>query len=196
MKNQKPISKKEKSAVRIAKDVLLQLDLRSLVATQGTYLHAPDAEFKIGDLQSQLVGKNGVAGKLKKKCNVCAIGSMFVAKVARDNTYRVGSHNEGDGWRFNDDDMRDLLKEAFTTDELIEIEDLFEKGEDSAFDDICELFTHLNAEQRLRILMGEVIRQGGNFSADEFDGFIYDYTPTAEVPPPIVGIMLKTYGIK
>lgn len=155
---------KNKQAVRIARDVLAQLAEKKILAKQGVYLKTPKP-LEEGDLQKQLK-------KMVKPCTVCAIGSMFVAKVIRDDKYNVNIF-DAHSHSVEDDEMRDLLDSAFDDEEMENIEAFFENNgdgdggfeDDSIMDNVSDNL--VKAEDRLTFIMKEIVRQKGEFDLDE-----------------------------
>lgn len=158
---------KNKQAVRIARDVLAQLAEKKIRAKQGVYLMTPKPLEK-GDLQKQLK-------KMTKPCTACAIGSMFVAKVIRDDNYNVNPFS-ANSRSVEDDEMRNLLDSAFDDDEMENIESFFENNGDSYEFEINSIMDNVSDslvkdEDRLTFIMKEIVRQKGEFNLDETEEY-------------------------
>lgn len=120
--------------VVIAKDVIAALDAKKINAQPGIYCEI-DLAFE------EVVGKD-LRSKIPdaKQCNVCALGAIFVAKVARFNDFNVGKENYGsfvgDDTEIVDvggGDIRSNLSEYFDDIQLGLIESAFEKITDFAY---------------------------------------------------------------
>ena len=163
----KKLNKKQKSAIAIAEDVLAQLKIGRYNAVRGVYLET-SVPLKEGDLQSQLK-KNMTK---RKPCAVCAVGSMFISKVRLDDNFIIDRHDAGYS-TVDGDLMCGLLEAAFTPDELSHIESAFENyAEDYGYDHVADFLESLDDKEALKVLMTEVIRQGGMFDPEEFDAHL------------------------
>lgn len=113
---------KEGKRVAIAKDVLVQLKAKKIIAKEGSYVSIPLKENEVGKQLQDLLPK--------KKCNCCALGSCFVSLVSIENDFAIKSHNLGQGGERNGhigkDDFRSRLKKYFTQFQLDLIETAFE----------------------------------------------------------------------
>lgn len=172
--------------VRIAKDVIEQLDAKKLIAKHGTYLQLssiaakkkydiryfswPDFEdkkSKIAETQiSEVVSANS--------CKVCAIGAVFASAVKRANHCTIGDMNsDADG--LNDDIfMRSYLKSWFSREQLALMEIAFDRTDQSidgdasgADDDVLDAAYNFASKQtaggRLRAIMQNIIDNDGEF---------------------------------
>lgn len=113
-----------KQRITIAQDVLAQTAARRFVASFGTYLevkgeNAYDIESKIGDSDVHEPLDRTLAGA---KCEVCGIGSLFVAAIDRANQCMTDEMSSIDDSGF----MRDYLNKWFDRDQLAMIETAFE----------------------------------------------------------------------
>lgn len=126
----------EKQRVRIAKDVIAQLELKKIKATEGTYFEAfgvsldPD---KGTESQRALQVDNVV--KSAKQCQVCALGALFTAQVLiKDKLTVEGADGWLDTWENTvgvpGDGARAYLEAHFSMDQLDLIESAFEKWTD------------------------------------------------------------------
>lgn len=170
--------------VRIAKDVLKQLDLKKIIPKEGTYvslggegLFKKGGAVKQGDLQSILCGKD------VESCHVCALGSVFVGAVrladeVRSNVlYNGEEHVGGDAYepiyarRLSASGVfvRDYLSRFFTDLELDVMESYFETSSFSRSpegDKICEEAAKrgervAKPETRMRRLMQSIVDNRG-----------------------------------
>lgn len=163
--------------VAVAKDVIKSLKL--VKVTRGTWvnfhgnLEVEAAHFK-GDSKK-------IANAIKKNCEVCGIGACFLSLVALDNKF------EFDTFHIPQEAMFDRLKQVFSKEQIILIENAFERGtggfsdEYSAFDQIgmSELTfkrlekkreqaiafgeAHVVSVNRLRAIMKNIIANEGTF---------------------------------
>jgi hypothetical protein len=107
----------EQTRVLIAKDVLDQIQLKNFIATSGLYLEIYDNKF-----QEHLKGLAGddLITKPIKKCDVCAIGAVFVAAFNRfDNM-------EKQAWGTDASAMLKYLQPWFSKEQLRLMELAFE----------------------------------------------------------------------
>ncbi len=128
------LTKKQQLAVDIAKDVLKQLDARKLRIRRGTYCSGSidsqkGGEIKVGDqVQEHLP-------VVRKACDVCAKGALFLSYVELKNKVRFehinvamdlsGYEGQTNLW-FGHGYMCDLLGGAFDRENLNLIENAFE----------------------------------------------------------------------
>jgi hypothetical protein len=102
----KEATKAEKRVI-IAKDVLTQLALGKIKATNGTYLlsdelteavDAYDSYVNYGDCDNKEAGETQICDVFKdmKSCKACALGSVFVSAVS------IKGQAEGQGFRQED----------------------------------------------------------------------------------------------
>jgi len=151
--------------VTIAGDVLDQLDAKRFVPTFGTYLEVPfsvETKFYDGNLKVDEV-LSGVT------CEVCGIGSLFVAAVDRANACTVDDMQSPS----DDEFMREYLGEWFSREQLEMIEAAFEGrqiwilGFSSIKDSFkkCVRFTSRvkSPEGRLRKIMRNIVENKGVF---------------------------------
>lgn len=163
---------REERKVAIAKDVLLQLRKKTIVAEAGTYFTNDDVIQLLTEHSEELLDKD-VSEILADvpECNVCAIGAAFVCAVKKlDNLkvkdlYSVKAGGYGD---FNRNDMVKYLGshgvEIFNGRELTLMEQEFEiYGRDRAFN-----FGIDDDEERLRRIMKAIIKADGVVMASTF----------------------------
>jgi len=148
--------------VAIAKDVISKLNKKRYEAEQGVYCAAKDIiwpEDEHTEIQTMLKGK---------KCNVCALGSLFVSAIDKydklmfdDPTFDgINSRNDTYLKRFFSGPQLDLMESAFERDHM---------GVDSY--DYTPTKTAAVAfgcrydfpDARLRAIMNNVIRNDGKF---------------------------------
>lgn len=111
--------------VVVAQDVLDQLRLRRFVAPTGIYLQPATEEAKDQfDSYDEESSKKPVHELLEGvKCQVCGIGSLFVAAVDRANACTI---EDMDHSYENSNFMREYLGEFFSDEQLVLIETAFE----------------------------------------------------------------------
>lgn len=118
---------KYKKRVTIAQDVLAQMKAKRFIAKQRVYLELrdEDARDRFCDVRSgnakteECSTLNSVLSD--SSCEVCGIGSLFVAAAERTRACVDGMSGVND-----DDFMRQLLKDYFDMDQLLLIEAAFE----------------------------------------------------------------------
>lgn len=161
---------KNQQRVRIAKDVIQQLDSKKLIATQGTYFETKIDQSQINQQLNRLIEN--------KTCKVCAIGSVFAATVKRANDcaanemesmFRLYDKYEADNRK-----IRKYLKKWFNADQLALMETAFEGQCITANSMLLKadirykaykLFNDLkgNADSILRTIMQNIIDNNGKF---------------------------------
>jgi hypothetical protein len=169
--------------VQIAKDVLTSLDAKRIVATTNTYLDAYSK--KLGPYDEGYYGRLEQLNALDAQdellnggvqCSVCAIGSVFTCAVERMDKITVGEMK-----MFNKTDMLDYVGEFFSSQQLELMECTFEcsstcakrlsDGHGRVLPEWHEPVQRaikmgngcLGAEARLRLIMTNVIANGGEF---------------------------------
>lgn len=159
--------------VQIARDVLAQLAAKRFKATHLVWV-SKDGNHGINlDRVSNEKEVCDVTKKLKK-CNVCAMGGLFVAAVERADALKIGDidgtdcHAEtGREFRsFANDDLFGYLKRFFSMAQLEDIETAFEAG-NGATDGTYEAKFFLEGVEepndRMRLIMENIIANGGRF---------------------------------
>jgi hypothetical protein len=119
--------------VRIAKDVIAQLDAKEIVAKNGVYFSLAGA--KPYDSVDSICDENAGASvqELARTeflgCNVCAIGAGFIASVKRLNKLKVEDLLTNSERNIDDDDMVAYLiaTGAFTETQARKLELVFER---------------------------------------------------------------------
>ncbi len=160
---------KAELCVEIAKDVLLQIKSKKIVAEAGVYfILKTKSQFKGKQLQEVL--------PRIKKCEVCALGSLFYSFINKHNDFKID--DEGlDMTSFHHSDMRSRIT-MFPIANLELIECAFENRD---VYDSCENRGHyawktiikakkyrginllLNDEKALIHIMKNIIRNKGTF---------------------------------
>lgn len=120
---------KAEKRVQIAKDVLLQLKKRRFKAESGTYFRTKKGAPLDQDVELQAVFKK------VKHCDVCALGSMFVASVDRFDKLKVRDFvrpadyiiSEPARWG-SGREIRTHLLGFFSASQIDKIESAFEKS--------------------------------------------------------------------
>lgn len=114
-------------AVAIAKDVLARLKAGKLSPKrENGYLEVKKHLYEISwpdtgeELQPHI-------GKIAKQCDVCAIGSLFLSKVALTGNFKARA---GDYWTtfMNAETMFRVLRQAFSKTDLANIDTAFESN--------------------------------------------------------------------
>jgi hypothetical protein len=164
----------EAKRVRIAQDVIAQLDAKKLVAKNLVFLkvNVSPAEAKSDEELRDILRR-------KEKCTVCALGAVFVAAVDAHDQLKareVVFHDTFDAFDPNsavlcEDTIFPYLERFFTKEQLGLIEIAFERG--SGFYYPGELPCGAGAEEfaqeiddpetRMRLIMQNIIENGGEF---------------------------------
>lgn len=160
--------------VCIAKDVLEALKLKKITPTSGIYLDITSKK----TVTKEADGDRDLSDLLPSvKCNVCAIGAIFVCAVIRNDELPIG---KGMRWnRFDADDYKVPVQELgfdehgyvskfFSASQRSQIEMAFEKwtffsrgGDSSA----TAYFTDEKPDpkQRMVLIMESIVAEGGTF---------------------------------
>lgn len=145
VKAKKPKQTKAQMRVRIAKDVLKQLDLGKIVPTEMTYLDGFHGHKYHADAREVV--------QQMPQCEACAKGAIFVAAVLRHNDAIVGECAVG---------FVGYLRRWFTAPQLRLIEGAFE---DFGTTQAASAFyaAHEDPEMRMRAIMRNIIKNNGTF---------------------------------
>lgn len=145
--------------VMLAKDVLLQLVNRRMIAT-STYFHPQAENFWQSDCQ--------LRDRLRATptCRVCGIGSLFVAAVERLNKITCAEYSAGE---YEYGERRTMIKymeslDLFSSDELDQVEWFFERCRDyqsMTRDAARRKWDAVEQPDRLRRIMEVIIRTEG-----------------------------------
>jgi len=161
----------EQKRVVIATDVIAGLNSRRLNARNGTYVDFND---KVGlddegnkDKEVNVVIKD-------KKCDVCALGAMFISAVDRFDDLKVknslaAEDHPTDG--FGSAGVYGYLSRFFDYEQLTAMETAFEGRsigryvEDPELRERCYAFCKYegNSEKRMRMVMNNIIDNNGKF---------------------------------
>jgi hypothetical protein len=152
-------------AVRVAKDVLQQLKVKKLIATQGKYFDFGATNWSIYDYSKNDDMKHRVAAS--HTCQVCALGSAICGYANLNGPVNISTAYSGT-------DIKNTLGGVvFTRQNLGEIEPAFEL--DHAFsdregvsrEDACKAVKfgkkYKTPENRLRAIMNNIIQNRGVF---------------------------------
>lgn len=139
--------------VEIAKDVIAALDANKIEAVQGTYGTVELKEYRSlrdsTDLRSLMPDM--------ARCEVCAMGAVFVAAVGRENNFDINP--EDPFWRA--EDIIERLRGIFTPRQLRLMESAFEERGDVIGQKYAAM--NLNDTERLKVIMNDIIDNGGTF---------------------------------
>lgn len=166
--------KPSQQRVEVAKDVLKQLELKFLKAERQTYFAVSGLKKDIENPSDKLDQVFDQVFKSRGKCNVCGIGACFVSMVKLGNsiaTKQVGINGYiENGDSIDDDDMRKLLENVFSEDQLSLIECAFERDlgfgyapmlDQEAAKSFGEKYKHDST--RLKAIMKNIIKNKGEF---------------------------------
>lgn len=155
--------------VTIAKDVISELRSGRFRASSGLYFEA--SGFKADDALDYAEPEDELSDVLTRvdKCNVCALGAVFVCGVQRADNLTV----QGAGG-YQQKDMHEYLSRFFSVSQLHLIETAFEKGEVGSRGDVeteeavaavgfWRNLTTPNPENRMLAIMENIIRNNGKF---------------------------------
>ncbi len=149
------------TAVSIAQDVLKLLDAQKLIAESGIYLEIEYDEEDLNDQELQTV-----LNDTNVKCSVCALGSLFVAKIWKTDNLTVSGTSVMDNNK-----MREELDAYFSQDQLKLIERAFEGWTYNNDPRTAGFYSfqnnHGNSDTRLRIIMANIIANGGTFVPEQ-----------------------------
>lgn len=168
MTTKKKMTKAE-MRVRIAKDVLAQVKADRLTPREQSYLIFRGAlpVDSHGYISNEDVD---VRDTLKgAKCQVCALGALFVAAVDRFNECQLPACRLSVGNRL---DLTDYLAKAFSATQMDAIEAAFE-GQSYAHGDRDRVYNsrfvdaYDDSTERLRAIMRNIVRNGGTFRPSE-----------------------------
>ncbi|SRR5258706_8593439 len=149
--------------IAVARDVLAQLDAERYVAASGIYVET-DASIPVGDLREGLLSRD-------PKCHVCAKGAVFLSHV------RLGDRFTSDGTRLGVNVVDSLGSSGYEQEVALRFEiwgrglaanleawfeDFDEDGEECS-----EVWGALDVDARLRALMENIIRNGGELVAEQ-----------------------------
>jgi len=158
--------------VRIAKDVLAQLNAGTILAKRGDYVTWSDADF------TKVLRKSEANEKivLPDVVSACAIGSVFTAALDRYDAMRIKDLASPGYAEIEDHDMLMYLQPWFEEDELRLMECIFEDNYHRYRMDheIVEAFkeksikqsrstTQSDAEKILRAMMRNIVKNNGEF---------------------------------
>jgi len=170
---------KEKQRILVAKDVLKQIQMRSLKVKQGTYfgIWAPKKRFEIEKPKEKLDQFLLQIKNENAKCEVCGIGSCFISLVRLGNNAKTSTFF-GEGaingfYEANDGDMRPLLRKVFPSSQITLIESAFEMTT-ILYDNAKHSYEHRikardfgqkykSDENRLKAIMRNIIKNKGTF---------------------------------
>lgn len=148
---------KKEMRVKIAQDVIFSLKIKRYVPTKGNYFCVPRSLPVSDDITLTSLIKT-------KKCQVCALGSMFTEMV-KDSSEKL----EDKWWDVHEGldrgDMTEDLETFFTEKQLDMIEEAFECwcGDGINFHNLlC-----LDSSKRLRLIMENVVANDGTFVPTE-----------------------------
>lgn len=175
-REKKAISKKNKEFRRlpdykqrmtIAKDVLDQLKIKRFIPKFGTYFNTNDPQVNENFANNDSCQVNEVLAGVK--CEVCGIGSLFVAMVDRANDCSVSELPEINSGDF----MRDYLEQWFRGRQLDLIEVAFEGRiidareldyDDSDVIDAIKFTKNIDSpDDRIKKIMKNIIENEGTF---------------------------------
>lgn len=165
---------KAQMRVKIARDVLKQIKAKKLVPRNGTYMDVGNHfEYfsKLG-LLNPSIQFNTV---LPTKCEVCALGAVFIAAVDKNNTLEIGelTYTPDRLRRYPSYfDMQNYLSKWFSREQLHLIESVFESNSDYSFLNFRKTVSDtplrkIAASKMLTAIMKNIIKNKGTFVIHE-----------------------------
>jgi hypothetical protein len=182
---------KGEKRVEIAKDVLKQIKANKYKPTSGIWVSDADGN-EVNDLiyrardkdwDAPVDLKKDVVCQLNGKCDVCALGSLFVSAIDKFNHTKLNPNCSVDFTEHQDSDYNPLLK-WFSAKQLLLIESTFEGGHggwaENAVDVLSNkklfywcnviqpaIYNYCNkypdATSRLKAIMNNIVRNKGTF---------------------------------
>ena len=119
---------KSELAVTIAQDVLKSIPAYFGIIEHETFVRIGDDDLEYGKMAAITETKDSklIAQKIKKYCEVCALGACFLSVVALTNKYDFGLSDNID---LSGEDVFKRLKSVFSLKQLYLIENAFELGQ-------------------------------------------------------------------
>lgn len=167
---------KVQKRIAIAKDVISQIRAKKFKATPGTYCELKTSQKKLklsGSVELQTLLEEGAINK----CNVCALGGIFMSKVSLGNKFNLNSRYDKIQTHIDDDEMISNLRGIFSELELRTIEYAFEGGDiNSSFLGKPMHFharlrsyskVYKKSEDRLLAIMENIINNKGKFVPED-----------------------------
>lgn len=146
--------------VAIAEDVIAQMKARALVATHGQYVESDNLPEDVDALRGVDLA---VAIPYFETCNVCAVGSVMICTIMRDDKKEFSSDVS-----FGGNEAYQEAERFFTNTQLSGMEHVFESWStlDCSGEDWFPM--DLNAKQILTLIMEHVIAAKGSFTICAF----------------------------
>jgi hypothetical protein len=146
--------------VAIAKEVIANIHASRLNVRSRYGYVVPNSDLLPNGLESVAGGTDkAIAEKYKQTCTVCARGAMMLCKVAKFNNYAWNIYGCVDSW-----DTFEALADAFTEDELWDIEQAFEQVEKNY--DHTPWMDIDDDTDRLLAIMQNIVDHKGTFQPD------------------------------
>lgn len=161
----------EKQRVKIAQDVIEQLQIKRFIARTGIYASVPVIPVRV-DPEEQF----NLALESARGCHVCGIGGVFLSavRINDDMTYSEAMHGSMDsslgGVSLDDGMMRKYLRKWFSDHQLSLIESAFETKFMGTSNDHRKLTTAVawgdrfdKSKDRLKAICQNIIDNNGKF---------------------------------
>jgi len=151
--------------VQIAQDVIKSLNAGKLVAEQGVYVarNRPTKMLGTDLFDEEIVCELDTVLEKIPKCNVCALGGLFVEAVKRYDKIKTDEISAGP-WQ---NELHYYLKKFFSIDQLKMIEDAFESEGPNIYygNHKALVFCHTIKKPRDRMLkiMNNIVENNGTF---------------------------------
>lgn len=152
-------------AIAVAKDVIKQLNKLHL---SSTYVSIRSDKHSLDEIEAKDLQE--VIDEIQKKCQVCAMGAVFLSKIRLYNgvtTQNLLQYNTGYYRGYSPllkPFLVESLKDCFTEENLDEIERSFELW-NGPLDNTCYQFgiKYKTKKARLRAIMKNIIKNNGVF---------------------------------
>jgi hypothetical protein len=163
---------RKRLAVKVAKDIIKQIDLKVIKPIEGVYVE--DLNGAKACEVAQLSDSKKQAKVLQKECEACALGSMFLSLVKIDNKFQFYAWDDEENMdsivEVSEYEMRGRLEDVFTAEQLALIEGAFEVwggDEEANSDDSVRAYKFGNRyktpKRRLRAICLNIIDNKGLF---------------------------------
>jgi len=156
----------DKKRVKIAKDVLVQIDLGVIVPTAGIYFDSWDLRRlgENGDIEENTELQNLLREEIIE-CRVCGIGSLFVCDILNRNNLKLNKQNSYFNILIGSSHIHKRLKGIFTSKQLDLIEKYFENWVGCRdFFRRSNIKDITSSEERMIIIMKNIIKNKGTFN--------------------------------
>lgn len=163
--------------IELAKDVIASLEAERIISQSGCWVRVENPGVYSG-FDSELAGNDEIQLQeiiKDKKCQVCALGALFIESVRKFDNFTLGDLSGG--YSIDNDDITVYLDGLFDYDQLLLIEVAYERGsggydvrwdfrdEDRAVANNAVAFGRTISDDRERLvaIMKNIIANDGEF---------------------------------